>query len=163
MSAGIHNSTTEIASPFRKAAGESIAADLPVDKPQDAAVTVVQKKSYPRVTLRLSEEENARLRDLAQGMSLSAYIRKSLFGKEVTRRKHRVHSPVQDQQSFARALALLGESRIANNLNQLAYHANTGTLEMDEISAQQINEAYAHIMAMRDQLIKALGLIEDLP
>jgi len=61
---------------------------------------------------------------------------------------------------MARALALLGASRIANNLNQLAHQANIGSLIMDEDACTQIDEAYAHVRLMRDELVSALGLIE---
>ena len=59
----------------------------PLRKPFGNAGAVQPHKYPPPFSLRLSEEENARLRDLAQGMSLSAYIRKSLFGKETTRER----------------------------------------------------------------------------
>jgi len=61
---------------------------------------------------------------------------------------------------MARALALLGASRIANNLNQLAHQANIGSLIMDENTCAQIDETYAHVRLMRDELVSALGLIE---
>jgi len=114
----------------------------------------------PRITLRLSEEENAKLRDLAAGMSVSAYIRKCIFAGDATRRKRRSHMPVKDQEAMARALALLGASRIANNLNQLAHQANIGLLIMDENTCTQIDETYAHVRLIRDELVSALGLIE---
>ena len=83
---------------------------------------------------------------------------KRLFGDSAGRRRRRTHALVQDQQALARLLGLLGETRIANNLNQLAYHANTGTLLIDEQTTDQINEAYGHVCFMRDALIEALGL-----
>jgi hypothetical protein len=55
---------------------------------------------------------------------------------------------------------LLGQSRIANNLNQLAYHANIGALPIDDIIKAQITEAYGHGLFLRKTLIKALGLRE---
>ncbi len=119
-----------------------------------------QKKLSPRVTLRLTEDENTRLKHLSQGTTISAYIRKCLFGDKATHRKRRSYRPVQDQESLAKALALLGQSRIANNLNQLAYHANMGTLSVNETTVKQINEAYEQVTTMRDQLIQALGLVE---
>lgn len=127
------------------------------------------KKPSPRVTLRLTEDENARLNHLSQGMTISSYIRKCVFGDKTARRKRRSYRPApaqdqdqdQDQESLAKALALLGQSRITNNLNQLAHHANMGTLTVDEKALNQINEAYEQVTSMRDQLIKALGLIEQ--
>lgn len=116
------------------------------------------RKPSPRITLRLTEEEDAKLRQLCEGMTVSAYIRQRLFGNNTARRKRRSHAPVKDQAAMAQILGLLGDSRIANNLNQLAFHANTGTLLIDDQTTNQINEAYAHILTMRAELVKALGL-----
>ena len=66
---------------------------------------------YPRITLRLSEEENALLRDLADGVTVSSYVRECLFGKDTNKRKtRRRHQPVADEQSLARTLAMLGDA-----------------------------------------------------
>ena len=124
---------------------------------------VVSKESKPSkspITLRVTNEERDRLKSLAAGMSVSAYIRKCIFTGDATRRKRQSHMPVKDQEAMARALALLGASRIANNLNQLAHQANIGSLIMDEDACTEIDEAYAHVRLMRDELVSALGLIE---
>ena len=68
------------------------------------------RKVYPRVTLRLTEEENAKLRELSEGMAVGAYIRKCVFGDNVAQRKRRSHTPVKDQAAMAKALGLLGKS-----------------------------------------------------
>lgn len=119
-----------------------------------------QKPSQSPITLRVTDEERERLKSMAEGMSVSAYIRKCIFSGDATRRKRRSHMPVKDQEAMARALALLGASRIANNLNQLAHQANIGSLTMDENTCAQIDETYAHVRLMRDELVSALGLIE---
>lgn len=135
----------DVAGEFRAAA--SIAPNKP-------------KKTYPRITLRLTEEENAKLRELSEGMAVSAYIRKCVFGENVARRKRRSHTPVKDQAAMAKALGLLGKMRIANNLNQLAYNANTGSLLVDDETLAQITEAHAHVSFMRRALVQALGLTD---
>ena len=109
------------------------------------------------LTLRLTQAERARLDELAAGMTLSAYIRACIFGEETRRRKRRPKDVVADKQAAAEALALLGQSRIASNLNQLAYHANIGALEIGETETKQINEAYTHVLAIRTLLMQALG------
>lgn len=109
------------------------------------------------VTLRLSPEERAKLEELAAGMTLSAYIRGCLFAKETKRRKRRPKDIVGDKRAIAEALALLGQSRIASNLNQLAYHANIGALITGETEKAQIAEANAHLKAIRTALMRALG------
>lgn len=94
-------------------------------------------------------------------MALSSYIRQCLFGENAARRRSPAYRPVQDRQQIARALAMLGASRIANNLNQLAYQANAGSLLVDDETLQKIDEAYAHVCELRDTLVAALGLIEE--
>lgn len=122
----------------------------------------VSKKKHPSpITLRVTDKERERLKAAAAGMSVSAYIRKCVFGDASAPRKIRTKVPVKDQAALARVLGMLGQSRIANNLNQLAYQANAGSLLIDEKTEKEINEAYAHTLFMRAQLVKALGLIEQ--
>ena len=115
-------------------------------------------RDCPRVTLRLSVEDHARLKELADGMALATYIRAKVLEETLPRIKRRSVSSVVDKQALAQILGLLGQSRIANNLNQLAYHANIGALVMDEEIQEQITETYDHVIFLRQTLIKALGL-----
>lgn len=117
-----------------------------------------QKTQSSPVTLRLSNKERTLLEEWAKGTSMSAYIRKCLFdGQETKRKKRRRSEPVADQRALAQVLGMLGSSRIANNLNQLAFHANSGTLAVDQDVIDKINEAYAHVCVLRTELLKALG------
>ncbi len=120
--------------------------------------TAKKKKPSPRITLRLSEKEMAKLKYLSSGISLSAYIRKNLFGKDTSPRKVRSRVPVKDSPALAQVLGLLGQTRIANNINQLAHEANCGSLLMDEQTEEKLLEACAHIAWMRVKLIEALGV-----
>jgi hypothetical protein len=115
-------------------------------------------RDCPRVTLRLSVEDHARLKELADEMALSTYIRAQALGEALPRRKPRSLASVTDKQALAQILGLLGQSRIANNLNQLAYHANVGSLAMDDEAQAQIEEAYDQIIFLRQTLVKALGM-----
>ncbi|MEP3296795.1 MAG: hypothetical protein ABJO27_10010 [Pseudoruegeria sp.] len=108
------------------------------------------------VTLRLTAEERERLEELAVGMTLSAYIRACVFAEEEKRRKRRPKDAVADKKALAECLALLGHSRMASNLNQLAYHANVGALFVDDEVKGQITESYEAIKEMRALLIEAL-------
>lgn len=123
-----------------------------------AAQSTPRKKTPSPITLRLTDEEREHLKCLSEGMTMSAYIRKCVFGNKVTRRKRRVHTVVKDQKAIANILGLLGNTHMANNLNQLAYQANTGSLLIDEESEKEIKLACAHIAWMRVKLIEALGL-----
>lgn len=117
------------------------------------------KPSSP-VTLRLTQSEKDKLIELAQGMSMSAYIRACVFNDQADKRKRVLRTPVKDKAYLAELLGLLGQSRIANNLNQLAFNANTGSLEVDDITLSQIEEAYSAVREMRGLLVKSLGLRE---
>jgi hypothetical protein len=118
------------------------------------------RKYLSPITLRLTNDERALLNDMSRGMPISAFIRKRLFGDDVVRRKREANTPIKGRDQIAKVLAMLGASRIANNLNQLAYHANTGSLLIDDQTLKQIEEAYAHVCSMRTALIGALGLID---
>lgn len=103
-------------------------------------------------------DDHERLKSLADGMALSTYIRAKALGEASPRRKSRSTASVADKQTLAQLLGLLGQSRIANNLNQLAYHANIGTLAMDDDTRAQIADAYEHVLFLRETLVKALGI-----
>lgn len=114
-----------------------------------------RKPKYPSpITFRPTDEEREILKRDAIGMSQSAYIRKCLFGKKASKRV----VPEADRFLLAQILARLGETRIPNNLNQIAYHANCGSLILDDVTIEEINEACFHVAWMRSQLIEALGL-----
>lgn len=115
-----------------------------------------RRKTIP-VTLRLTEQERTELEELAAGMTLSAYIRACVFAQEEKRRKRRPKNVVDDKRSVAEALALLGQSRIASNLNQLAYQANIGALVIEERERTKIEEAYTYVLTLRALLVAALG------
>lgn len=115
------------------------------------------KPKHSHVTLRMTPEERAKLDELAAGMTLSAYIRACVFAEETKRRKKRPLSAIEDRKAAAEALALLGQSRIASNLNQLAYHANIGALIVGEVEKVHIAEANSHLAAIRALLMDALG------
>lgn len=121
----------------------------------------IRKKTPPPLSLRLTEAERVLLEKAAGNTSLSAYIRERIFGEAAQKRKSRNRNPVKDQEALARVLGLLGRSRIANNLNQLAKDSNCGALVLDEETNAKIEEAHAHVLSMRSDLIRALGLIEE--
>lgn len=108
------------------------------------------------VTLRLTAEERERLEELAVGMTLSAYIRACLFAEEEKRRKRRPKDAMADKKALAECLSLLGQSRMASNLNQLAYQANIGALVVDDDTKAQITESYEAIREMRALLVRTL-------
>jgi len=111
--------------------------------------------------LRLTRGERLRLEQDAGDIPLSAYVRSRLFSGSVEARRRQRYCgkhPVKDRQALGQLLAGLGQSRMANNLNQLARAANSGSLPVCPEVEQAIHQAYAHIVWMRRTLIEALAL-----
>ncbi|MGV6804632.1 MAG: hypothetical protein ACWA49_10535 [Ruegeria sp.] len=62
---------------------------------------------------------------------------------------------------MARLLAMLGQTRIASNLNQLAKMAHLGTLPVLPDTEHDIRRACADVALMRRELLRALGRRTD--
>jgi hypothetical protein len=119
--------------------------------------TSIRNPLHP-VSLRMTFEEKANLERAAAGMSLSAFIRWRLFDPDAPAPKSRGKHPVKDQRALAQLLALLGQSRIANNLNQLAKAVNTGSLPVTPETEAELKQAASDIALMRRLLMEALQI-----
>jgi hypothetical protein len=109
-------------------------------------------------SLRLTFQERAKLERDAAGMALGAYIRSRLLDPETVAPRKRGKFPVKDHQALAQLLGLLGQSRLANNVNQLARAANTGSLAVTPDTEEALMSATADINHMRQLLIQALDI-----
>lgn len=108
-------------------------------------------------SLRLTFEERAALEQAAGDMPLGAYIRSQVLQDGKARHRRRYKRPVKDHQALGQLLGELGEARLANNLNQLAKAANTGSLPVTPETEKALREACAEIHQMRSLLMRALG------
>ncbi|MEO1243793.1 MAG: hypothetical protein AAFX54_17940 [Pseudomonadota bacterium] len=129
-------------------------------KPHPVAQKANRLNKPSPFSLRLSWEERERLERQAGRRSLGAYIRHKLFGEQTTPRRKR-RKPRPDDVAIAQALAILGRSRLASNLNQIAKAANTGTLPVGEDLTRELHQACSDIRTMRTALIQALGLTPE--
>lgn len=111
--------------------------------------------------MRLSKEERERLDAEAGSLSVSSYIRHRLFEAPTPRRAYR--RPVQDDKALGQVLAALGQSRIGNNLNQLAKAVHSGSLPVTPETEAAILAACASVQQMSGQLVQALGLPDEPP
>ena len=111
----------------------------------------------PPFSLRLSFDERERLEQQAGAHSLSAYIKSVIFAEHAPIYRKRRRAAQADEKLLAELLACLGQSRLSNNLNQLAKAANLGTLYFDEDTKADIKRASDDIHAMRELLMAALG------
>lgn len=111
-------------------------------------------------TLRLTPEERSRLEQDAGHLSLSAYVKSCLFDGTAAPVRTRTRFPVRDQAALSAALARLGQTRIGNNLNQLARAANVGALYLTPELEGELREACSAIVELRALLVAAVGLID---
>lgn len=119
-----------------------------------AGEDAISRKATRPLSVRFSEKERAFLRQKAEGKPLGTHIREVVLadapkGQRIAK---------ADPQKLAMALAMLGKSRLSQNLKQLAKAVNSGTLDLTPEVEEQILNACAAVMAMRLTLIEALGL-----
>jgi hypothetical protein len=112
----------------------------------------------PPFSLRLTFEERAKLEQDAAGMSLGGYIRSRLLDPNRAPPRRRGKFTVKDHRALAQLLAMLGQSRLANNVNQLAKAANSGSLPVTPETEEALLTAAREVAQMRELLIKALGV-----
>ncbi|HTU13198.1 MAG TPA: plasmid mobilization relaxosome protein MobC [Allosphingosinicella sp.] len=117
----------------------------------------IKRRAAP-FSMRLTPEERARLERASGEQAISAHIKRLLFPDVEQPRRARTRSPLKDKSALAEVLACLGASRIANNLNQLAKHANEGNFYFDRETKAAIYSACEDIRAMRQLLMTALGM-----
>jgi len=115
-----------------------------------------KKKTCPPISIRVTAEERARLEQEAGERTLSAYCRARLFGTKDSRGPDR--KPSSDAVLLARILAQLGQSAVPANLAVIADAIRSGTLDADAALLARVEDACAFIIAMRAELIRALGL-----
>lgn len=114
-------------------------------------------KRLPPFSLRLTAEERTQLETDAGRQPLGGYIKSCLFDGAPPKRRRRT-APVYDDKQIAMVLAVLGRSRLSQNMNQIAKAANTGTLNATPELHQEIIDACNEIKMMRHMLIAALGI-----
>ncbi|MES9970290.1 MAG: plasmid mobilization relaxosome protein MobC [Candidatus Thiodiazotropha sp.] len=122
-------------------------------------ISLKNSKLASPFSLRLTFKERTILEQAAGDMPLGAYIRSKLLNEsEVPRRvRKRTRKPLKDEQALALLLGELGKARLANNLNQLAKAANTGSLPVTPDTEKALQRACAAVQDMRDLLLQALG------
>jgi hypothetical protein len=108
-------------------------------------------------SIRLTEDERQQLAEQAGRLPLATYIRDLVLARPVQTRRQRHRGKVKDNEALARVLAALGQSRIANNLNQLARAVNVGILPATPETEQDLANACVAVIAMRRDLMLALG------
>lgn len=109
-------------------------------------------------SIRLSADERQRLTDEAGTKPLGTHIREKLLGGDASARVRRKGASIYDREAHARALALLGSSRLSENLAQLADLARDGALPFTPEIEAELRAAFDDLRDIRRLLIAALGL-----
>lgn len=109
-------------------------------------------------SLRLTSDERHQLEAQAGAMPLASYIKSVVLADNAPTYRKRRKAPEAEQRLLAEILARLGQTRHANNLNQIAKHLNQGTLIVDEELAADLTAAIAEGAWMRATLMAALGV-----
>lgn len=122
-----------------------------------------KRKAPPPITFRATEDERAAILKAAGAMSLSAFIRLKVLADldiEAPRRKasRKRHAPSAELAVLAQILGGLGQSRLSQNMNQIAKAANMGALPVSAELETELFEACAAIQDMRKRLIEAMGV-----
>ncbi len=114
-------------------------------------------KRISPVSVRFTPEERERLQHSAGRQSLSAYVRRKALDGDVSPRKALQVTSI-DHALIGKVLGMLGQSRLSQNMNQIAKGLNMGTLPVTPDVVMDVSAACDDIRLMRDALIAALGL-----
>lgn len=112
-----------------------------------------KRKRPSPLSIRLSDDERAKLEKAAAGQSLSSYVKERLFAGKRLRK-----SKVQDCEALARALSLLGRSDLQTRLSALLLALETQRLVASVETESDIRAACTHVAIIRAELVTALGL-----
>ncbi len=115
-----------------------------------------KRRSRPApLSIRLSDDERRKLAELAGDQPVSAYIKHVVLERgQPVRRTRKV---TVDRELAARVLAILGQSGIGTSLAQLADHAASGSLDLDDRTSARLLDACEDVQAVRELLMLALG------
>ncbi|MEL6934554.1 MAG: hypothetical protein AAFO17_15910 [Pseudomonadota bacterium] len=145
-----HSDTQKIKNYLGKAFG--CAADPAAPKTEGKR----EKPLY--VTVRVTAEEKEKLRADAGNFSISDHVRGRLFGADVKPRKARGKHVIKDKQSLALILRTIGGAPFNNRMHRLILAHEENRLGLDRELADELRAMAWDITAIRNALVKALGL-----
>ncbi|WP_430415633.1 plasmid mobilization protein [Parasphingorhabdus sp.] len=111
------------------------------------------EKLYP-MSFRVTAREKAKIKKYAGDESVSRYLRDMALKGNSKRR-----SDITIKMDMAaRLLGMLGQSELATNLQKIADAAEMGALPVTDELTEELRNACALILAIRIDLIEALGI-----
>ncbi|MFN3226809.1 MAG: hypothetical protein ACE360_11240 [Hyphomicrobiales bacterium] len=134
------------------------AANFTRDQFAHAAKPKAKKQKRPSpVSIRFSVQELERLKAEAGARSLNGHIRHRLFGT-ATKTRRAPSSARPDAALLSQLLRNLGEWDLTWALKELELTVDEGVIVLDIETCDAVRGACADIAAMRQELMRALGL-----
>ena len=127
-------------------------------KSTEAKKPKARKKRPAPISLRLSYGEREKLEAMAGRQSLNGYIRRQLFGSNVKAQRRVSEHVLADRQIAAQLLRAIGNWDMRWALQELNLAVRDGVLHLDETTCAALRQACSDVAAMRQDLVKALGL-----
>lgn len=112
-------------------------------------------------SFRLTPQQRAFIKEQSQAakMTESDWIRYILFSNaKLIEAKQKTVARRVSNRDLSQIIYLLGQSRIPNNLNQIAKAINMGTIIVSPDTERHIDESYRMVLWIRQTLIQQLGL-----
>ena len=107
------------------------------------------------VSIRLSDSERAELTRRAGSSGLSTYIKSVVLSDRATTKTTKRASA--DIILLAKILAQLGASGLGRDMRRLSEAADSGSLDLDDITVSRLRDACKDIQSMHMLLLQALG------
>lgn len=121
-----------------------------------------RRKRVPSISIRVTEEEKARLQEMAGAMAVSGFIRQTLLGDDVAKRPRRYikkqRKPDIDHTEIARLLGMFGQSELGRSMLALSLAEQTGDLDVTPEVSYKLEQACDDIHEIKVALIMALGI-----
>lgn len=119
-------------------------------------------KRTPPFSMRFTHEERMSLKKAAGNQSLSAFIKSRLF-EAAAPVSVEARAFKTDQKALAAVLGALGQSRLSQNLSQIAKSCHLGILPLTPELVEDIETACSDVREIRGALIDALKQLRRQP
>lgn len=133
---------------------------IQTDFAQSSGNTKPAKRAAP-VSIRFTPFEKQSLEVAAAGEALGPYIKRCVLKQHRVQRKAQPKAQTRQQEIIARTLRRLGNSGIYSVLHSLILAVEEQRLILDQDQEDNLRHAAIEVMAMRNDLVSALGLQAD--
>lgn len=119
-----------------------------------------KKKRPSPVSIRFSDAQRAALESHTNGQALGPYIKDYVLRGHNAQVRPKNRNPIKNHDALARLLRGLGQSELRTYLCALYELASEGQFTADAETTDKLKQACTDVIAMRSDLVAALGLRE---